>query len=388
VPFQYDRKGTLVREVAAARFALALPDHPRGRLDLRVALERDLRGRVPCPQFPATPHVPYAWLEDLDPADTAWYQEGWTATPAPAAPTAPKLIPIVTTAAALDAAELARTYFDRWPRQENVIKDWLLPLGLDTNHGYAKTPVENSEVAKRRVALEKRRTNAERWTHGARARYAQATKRYSRYWKAAREREHTLYQELTLSLWEMEKRGALEHAYRAVVKTRKASIDAEVAALCQRAYKAHDAYRAEWDKCERYCREQRALLRELEDLAARERVMHELNNDKDQVMTTLKVALTNLAMWLRDQWFPATYAHATWRRLEPFFRLPGQIVYRADTVHVELWPFNDRPLNRDLAAVCAKVYESQPHLPDGRRLVLTIAGACCPVLDVSQRSVA
>jgi len=259
---------------------------------------------------------------------------------------------------------------------------------IDTNHGYAKTPVENSEVAKRRVALERRRTNAERWAQGARARYAQATKRYSRFWKAAQEREHTLYQELTLSLWEMEKRGAPEHAYRAVAKTRKAAIDAEVDALAQRAYKAHDAYRAEWDKCERYCREQRALLRELEDLAARERVMHELNDDKDQIMTTLKVALTNLAMWLRDQWFPATYAHATWRRLEPFFRLPGRIVYGEDTVHVELRPFNDRPLNRDLAAVCAKVSESRPHLPDGRRLVLMVAGACCPVLDVSRRSVA
>ncbi len=60
--------------------------------------------------------------------------------------------------------------------------------------------------------------------------------------------------------------------------------------------------------------------------AACERAMHELDNDKDQVMTTLKVALTNLGMWTRDQWFPATYAHATWRRLEPFFRLPSRIV--------------------------------------------------------------
>jgi len=80
-----------------------------------------------------------------------------------------------------------------------------LPLGLDTNHGYAKTLVENSEVAKRRAVLEKRRANAERWARGARGRYARATKRYTRFWEAARERERALYQELTQALWELDR---------------------------------------------------------------------------------------------------------------------------------------------------------------------------------------
>lgn len=116
--------------------------------------------------------------------------------------------------------------------------------------------------------------------------------------------------------------------------------------------------------------------------------MHELDNGKDQVMTVMKVALANLGMWARDQWFPADYAHVTWRRLEPFFRLPGQVAYGADTVQVDLRSFNDRQLNRDLAAVCAKVLEVRPHLPDGCRLVVTVAGAARPVLDVPQRGVA
>ena len=32
-------------------------------------------------------------------------------------------------------------------------------------------------------------------------------------------------------------------------------------------------------------------------------------------MTICKLALANLAMWTRDQCFPASYAHATWARL-------------------------------------------------------------------------
>lgn len=145
----------------------------------------------------------------------------------------------------VDAA-LARAHFERWPRQVNVVKDWFLPLGLHTNHDHAKTPVKNSEVAKRRAVL------ATRWR--------------------------------TLS-------GGR--------------------------------------------REQRALLRELENLVARERAVHELDNGKDQVMTVLKLTLANLGIWASDQWFLATYAPVTWQRLEPFFRLPGHVVYKTDTVHVE-----------------------------------------------------
>jgi len=64
------------------------------------------------------------------------------------------------------------------------------------------------------------------------------------------------------------------------------------------------------------------------------------------------------------------------------------VVYGTDTVHVELRPFNDRQFNRDLAAVCAKVQASRPHILDGRRLVFTVAGAGPPILDLPQRSVA
>src|SRR5258706_10787236 len=100
--------------------------------------------------------------------------------------------------------------------------------------------------------------------------------------------------------------------------------------------------------------------------------MYELDNSKDQVMTIFKVALANLAMWTRDHYFPASYAHATWRRLLPFFQLPGTITRDATTIQVELYPFNDRTLNRDLALLCERVNQASPRLPDGRLLSFTI----------------
>lgn len=52
--------------------------------------------------------------------------------------------------------ELAQKYTRQWPVQENAIRDWLTPLGIDFNHGYAKTLVINSEMAKKREALQRR----------------------------------------------------------------------------------------------------------------------------------------------------------------------------------------------------------------------------------------
>jgi hypothetical protein len=127
VPLTHDRNGQVIREVAPACFVLPLSDQKDRVLPLQVALIRDLRRQVP-----------YAPLEEDpndDPGLPPWWRENWQAEPTKARPTTAKLIPIVTTAPHIDAVELAQTYIRRWPLQENVIRDYLLPLGLDINHG-------------------------------------------------------------------------------------------------------------------------------------------------------------------------------------------------------------------------------------------------------------
>ncbi len=152
VPLSWNLQGNPAREVARAHCSLSLPDHPGERLGLRVALVRDLRRMVP--------RAPEGSEEDYQPApypdNPSWFDAEWAATPAPPVATEPALVPIVTTATGIDPVELARAYTRRWPTQENVIRDWLLPLGLDTNHGYSKKPVPNSEAEKRRATLESR----------------------------------------------------------------------------------------------------------------------------------------------------------------------------------------------------------------------------------------
>jgi hypothetical protein len=378
IPLEHDRQGKLIREVAAACFALPLPDQPGASLPLQVALVRDLRRQVPC-QLEEEP--PRRWDADLNLLKQAWWEDDWQASPTPVTPTTAKLIPIVTTAATADAVTLVQMYGRRWPAQENIIRDYLLALGLDTNHGYAKTAIVNSEVAKRRAALEQRLATLRRRTVSARGRYQRATTLSDRLRKQAKARGETLYRTLNERMFALEEQGMADHLVRREIKERKATIDAELQGLWQRIYRVEARQDQDWRKQERYCREQREVLRAMEDLASKEREMFELDNRKDQVMTVCKVALVNLVMWIRDHYFPLTYAHATWKRLAPFFHLPGRVTRGPRAVSVELRPFNDRQLNHDLLALCEWVNQASLHLPDGRQLLFSVS----PLFDRQKR---
>jgi len=373
VPLCCDRNGVVTREVASARFALSLPDHPGQTLSLSVALIRDLRRPVQVVRDPAESEEAWRWDTDLAGTSGHWWKPGWIATPTPSAPTEPTLIPIVTTASSVDAVELAQVYTHRWPAQENSIRDFLVSLGLDTNHGFAKVPVENSEVAKVRVVLERKLAKTQRLADGARERMAKALERSRKAEKLAKGKlaKLTCLNVVRQQLAEQQERPALDELDRVMAGQERTQIALANRQQCKQ--RAEQAYRTAWDACEQACCQQRFLLRELEDLKQKERVMYELVHTKDQVMTVLKLALANVVMWTRDTYFPATYAQATWHRLAPFFRLPGWVAWGTQTVEAELRPFNDRQLHRDLEAICAQVNAQEPCLPDGRRLRFKIS---------------
>ncbi len=373
VPLLTDHAGTVVREVAPARFALAVPNHPGEHLPLYVALVRDLRCQVPLTA--PDDDLPQRWDADLPWAERDWRSADWTATPAPATPTTAKLIAIVATSPFPDAATLARTYFQRWPVQENVIRDLLIPLGIDTNHGYTKHAVVNSEVAKRRSALSERLERLKRWAVAAGKRCTRASKRHQCLYAAAKALARELSNRLFKRQCDLEAQGVSEGVFRREMRAAQEETHAEMEALNRQIWQAFDTSNREFAKQERYCKEQREVLRALEDLAAREPQMYELDDAKDQVMSVCKVAVANLVLWTRDHYFPAAYARATWHRLEPFFKLRGRVTWTAEQVLVEVRPFTDRQLNCDLAALCTRVATAKPRLPDGRQLIFTMCGS-------------
>jgi hypothetical protein len=365
-PWRYNRQGQLICEVASARFALRRPDPSDPAVEVEVALIRDWR-KLLAVEGAAEGN----WLADLSGSQTHFWEEGWQAVPAPTAPTTPKLIPVITTGQGMEAVELAHTYFRRWNCQENAIRDWLIPLNLDINHGYAKEPVVNSELAKRQAVAGERVQRLEHLAQASRLRLAQLLAQAQNL-----EEQSRAYQqrrdELVVQVVQFEEAGRTEERDYFPVKARQLAADWEVRRRQAKLEKNAVHRQSQMDKCEEYCRELRQVLSRQEDLQAQARDMYELDHAKDQIMTLLKLALANLGMWVRDQYFGESYQHCGWQRLWPFFKLGGTIAATTNEVQLEVCAFNNRTLVRDLEQLCGKVNGGAVTLPGGRRLVVAI----------------
>jgi hypothetical protein len=186
--------------------------------------------------------------------------------------------------------------------------------------------VENSEAAKRRAALERKIARVQRQAQTARACRTKAEARSRTLEKRLKQERAEAARTLAERLQTWEQQGMWPFLVREKREAFRQETADKLAPLQQRKRKAEDTIVGVFAACERACQQERDLLRQLEDLKASERTMYELDQAKDQVMSVLKLALVNLVMWTRDCYFPATYAQATWKRLAPFFRLPGRIV--------------------------------------------------------------
>ena len=87
------------------------------------------------------------------------------------------------------------------------------------------------------------------------------------------------------------------HLVKRYLKAKQNHIDTELDQVWQGVRRAQDNNYQEGRKVQRYALKARQLLRQLEDLEAQARQMFELDNRKDQIMTSLRLALTNLVMW-------------------------------------------------------------------------------------------
>jgi hypothetical protein len=184
-PHEVDGEGRVLTDIASARYALAVADQSEP-LMLQAALIRDYRRRLPIPDADPLEDMSY-W--DLPWAD--WTDPDWQPSAVPPTPTQPRLIAVVATRPMDDAAQLIACYKRRWAAQENSFKDFLIPLGLDVNHGYGKSPVTHSELDKKRNTLQAKLERLGRWQRSAYARSQRASRRYNRLYQNLRDYTNT-----------------------------------------------------------------------------------------------------------------------------------------------------------------------------------------------------
>lgn len=336
-PFRYDRKGKVIQEIAQAQYQLK--DRRAGEKDLPV---RAILLRKPIAE------------ESDEPA---------------------KLMVNVTLDQELEADEVARLYQARKVAQENAIRNWWNPLGGEVNVGYAKQPVENSELVKDKADLEKSLNSLADRLVACQKRLQQAHQKQHRlteqYLTALREAQ----QKLQLAVQNgQEPGGETSFPWGQAEKIR---LEADLAALYQQLETAEQKVEEELAKHQHY-RQQEAEKRESLTKISQAMVdkpMYQLDDRKDQLLGTLRTCLTNVLQHLRDMVFPASYAKATFKTLANFITMGGYIIEQAHYIEVILDGFWQVGKRRDLAEVVARCNERQYTAPDGRPLRFGICRA-------------
>jgi len=341
-PFRHDRHGQVVQEIAEASYVLKDRRVGEDGLPLRAILLR----------------------KPPDEADDEADDEA-------------RLHVVVTSDWEPPAADIARWYRDRYPKQENAIRDWWLPLGGDVNVGYDKREVENSELAKRKTELEAQLETLERYIAACQARlqnaqrqYQKHTERYQTEWQAAR-------RALREAIQQRDARGDAALAIYQWAQAEEIRIQEQLEPRHARVKAAAERLEKERDKQQRYCEEQHKKKRALAEISQKMAScpMYELDDRKDQLLSALRLCLGNVLQWLRDTVFPESYTNATCKTLAPFVQMGGFVIEHPDRIEVFLDGFWQSAKQRDLEEVVARCNAQSLTAPDGRPLRFGICPA-------------
>jgi len=273
-PFRYDEHGKVIQEIAEANYDVKDRRSGEETLPLRAILLRKPPGK----------------------ADDEEEDAG-------------HLYVIITPNREAAAADIANLYRARQSSQENAIRDWWLPLGGDVNVGYDKRQVENSELAKRKAKLEARLERLERYISGCEARLQRAQRRHQKHGKRYQAELEAAQKELRDGIQQREAKGdAALDIYR-WAQAEEARIQEQLEPLRSPMEAAAGEMEQELDKRQRYCQEQQEKEQALAKITRKmaDHPMYELDDRKDQLMSTLRVCLVNVLQRLRDTVLPASY---------------------------------------------------------------------------------
>ena len=275
------------------------------------------------------------------------------------------------------AVDIARWYRDRYPKQENAIRDWWLPLGGDVNVGYDKRKVENSELTKRKTKLETQLETLERYIAACQVRLQKAQRQHQKRAQRYQAEWQATQQALQEAIQQRDAQGDTALAIYQWAQAEEIRIQERLEPRRARVEAAAERVKKERDKQQRYCEERQKKKQTLAKVTRKmaECPMYELDDRKDQLLSALRLCLGNVLQWLRDTVFPQSYANATYKTLAPFVQMGGFVIQHSDRIEVLLDGFWQSVKQQDLEKLVARCNAQPLTAPDGRPLRFGICPA-------------
>ena len=278
------------------------------------------------------------------------------------------LIALVTTVRREDEPDIRRIvrwYLERWNAQENSFRDQIAFVHLNINFGLrAKRVVPDRRIARRITALTTHLEAVKRKLGSKMAQLADLEQRIqnltARHDKKIadllRPRKRRGPQaDVRAAKRQQQLREYHERYHQRLTRylTRKAKLE-----------QAIEAHRQEQARTA-------GKLAQLDPHAT----FFEVDTEKDQIMTHLRVGLHNSALWARDHYFSSTYRHTTpltlWRT---FFNQDGFYHEMADRIVVTLEPFTDSRVQQEAVEACRRFNERRIVALSGKVIKIRVAG--------------
>ena len=290
-----------------------------------------------------------------------------------------KLIPIITNLTRKeesDIGKIAKRYFDRWPNQENIFRDAMEAIKVDTNHGYKKREVPNRVVLRQKEELEtnlrgilrklKKATRERKKT--ARA-LAKLKKLYQSHKQIYQVEINELYARIGLPIKDEERKRYLFRLKFLEKKLRRASERyAESLPLWEVSLKNKEQH----EKSLLTQKENKE--REIKNLDL-ERVLYEIKTEKDHLMSNFKMLLINLSSYAQRQYFPESVHNFTMESMmKAFYNQDGYIKIRKKRIDVTLHSYDEPDLEKAVEYACIKFNNSDLRTPDGQRIWMGVEG--------------
>jgi hypothetical protein len=254
-----------------------------------------------------------------------------------------------------DSLWIARWYLRRWNAQENSFRYLVAFVHLDTNFGlHHKRPVPNRVLARKR----------DRWEHAVATQRRKHASKHAKLSKLAAQIRRLEDREAValakLAGHRLQERGATRR------QQQRARAHERLGRWVERRY---DLQR----QIETHAQKITVLERELAGLDA-STPLYEIDSEKDQLMTHLKVALANSALYARQHYFGAKYHRALPQTLQRiFFSQEGYVEESACKIRVTLDAYRDPTLQLDAIEACHNFNQRHVINLDGKVIEMHVA---------------
>ena len=252
---------------------------------------------------------------------------------------------------------IARWYLSRWNAQENVFRYLVEFVELDTNFGMSKkTEVVNRKVERKLEELDSRSSAQQKMLSNKHKQLIEVQEKMKR----VQERQATEMAKLEGKRLQARGTGARQEKQQRYSQ-RLANYSIKEAELLRKIDK-HQQIIATLES-KRACVDEEAPL-------------YEIDTEKDQIMTHLKVALANSALYARENYFGEKYLRALPQTLHRvFFSQAGYVEESAKEINIILDAYRDPVLQADVLTACDALNQRQIRTFDGK--LIRISGDDC-----------